>query len=242
LAVAYELVAHRGHALEYPENTLPAFESALQLGVRWLELDVQLSADFVPMVLHDDSLDRTTTATGRVWARTADDLQQISAGEPARFGQRFADVRLPRLADALQLLRRWPDCRLFVEIKEESLEHFGHEQVLRQVLQQVPAAESQCVIISFDEQAVRMAREQAGLPIAWVLHRYDTSSRQRATKLRPEILFCNHTKFHATEAPWPGPWRWAAYEVRQPALAEQLAARGVTLIETMAAGRMLGRT
>ena len=64
MAVAYELVAHRGHALEFPENTLPAFESALQLGVRWLELDVQLSSDHVPMVLHDATLERTTAATG----------------------------------------------------------------------------------------------------------------------------------------------------------------------------------
>ena len=50
---ALQLVAHRGHALEYPENTLPAFASALQLGVRHLELDVQLSRDRVPIVLHD---------------------------------------------------------------------------------------------------------------------------------------------------------------------------------------------
>jgi glycerophosphoryl diester phosphodiesterase len=242
LAVAYELVAHRGHALEYPENTLPAFESALQLGVRWLELDVQLSADHVPIVLHDDTLDRTTAATGAVWDRSAAALQQLSAGEPARFGQRFADVRLPTLADALQLLRHWPDCRLFVEIKGESLERFGHPLVMRQVLQQVATAAGQCVVISFDEQAVRMARELAGMPIAWVLHRYDAASRARAEALRPQMLFCNHRKFPATEVPWPGPWRWAAYEVRELALAEQLAARGVTLIETMAAGRMLGRS
>jgi glycerophosphoryl diester phosphodiesterase len=241
LTVAYDLVAHRGHALEFPENTLPAFESALQLGVRWLELDVQLSSDHVPMVLHDDTLDRTTDASGPVWTRTARELQQLSAGEPVRFGQRFADARLPQLADALQLLRRWPDCRLCIEIKEESLQRFGHPLVLRQVLQPVAAAAPQCVIISFDERAVQMARELAGLPIAWVLHRYDAASRQRAAALRPEILFCNHTKFDRGEAPWPGPWRWAAYEVREPALAEQLAARGVTLIETMAAGRMLGR-
>jgi glycerophosphoryl diester phosphodiesterase len=241
LSIAYELVAHRGHALEYPENTLPSFESALQLGARWLELDVQLSADHVPMVLHDATLDRTTEAQGAVWERTAAELQQIEAGEPARFGQRFARVRLPRLSEALQLLGRWHGCRLCVEIKEESLQQFGHALVLRQVLQEVAASTAECVIISFDEQAVKMARELAGLPIAWVLHKYDAASLARAEKLRPEILFCNYTKFHATEAPWPGPWRWAAYEVRDATLAQQLAARGVTLIETMAVGRMLGR-
>jgi glycerophosphoryl diester phosphodiesterase len=241
LAAAYELVAHRGHALEFPENTLPAFESALQLGARWLELDVQLSSDQVPMVLHDDTLDRTTDGTGLVWRHTAAELTAISAGEPARFGGRFAEVRLSPLADVLQLLRRWPAARLFVEIKSESLQQFGHPLVMRQVLKEITAAASQCVVISFDEQAVRMARELAGLPIAWVLSRYDAPSRARAEALRPEILVCNHTRLHATEAPWPGPWRWAAYEVRELALAAQLAARGVTLIETMAIGRMLSR-
>jgi glycerophosphoryl diester phosphodiesterase len=239
LAVAYELVAHRGHALEFPENTLPAFESALQLGARWLELDVQLSSDHVPMVLHDDTLDRTTAATGTVWDHTAAELQQVPAGEPARFGARYADTRLPTLARALELLQRWPAARLFVEIKEESLRHFGHALVMQQVLAAIAPAASQCVVISFDEQAVRMARAQVALPIAWVLHRYDADSRARAEALRPEILFCNHTKFHVGEPPWPGPWRWASYEVRQRALAERLAARGVTLIETMAVRQML---
>jgi glycerophosphoryl diester phosphodiesterase len=241
LAAAYELVAHRGHALEFPENTLPAFESALQLGARWLELDVQLSSDHVPMVLHDHTLERTTAATGIVWQRTAAELRQVPAGEPARFGARFAEVRLSPLADVLQLLQRWPEARLFVEIKSESLEQFGHALVLQQVLNQIAPAASQCLVISFDEQAVRMARELAGLPIAWVLSRYDAASRRRAEALRPEILFCNHTKFPASEVPWPGNWRWAAYEVRDLALAERLAARGVTLIETMALGRMLSR-
>ena len=53
---AIELVAHRGNALEFPENTLPAFESAVQLGCRWLECDVQLTADGTPFVVHDVDL------------------------------------------------------------------------------------------------------------------------------------------------------------------------------------------
>ncbi|MFM2287572.1 MAG: hypothetical protein RL684_715, partial [Pseudomonadota bacterium] len=61
------LVAHRGNAAECPENTLPAFQSALQLGVRFLELDVQLSRDGVPIVIHDHLLARTTGLPGSVF-------------------------------------------------------------------------------------------------------------------------------------------------------------------------------
>jgi glycerophosphoryl diester phosphodiesterase len=239
LSAGYELVAHRGHALEFPENTLPALQSALELGVRWLELDVQLSRDHVPIVLHDDTLVRTTGTEGSVFEHSAAELLQLDAGEPARFGARFAGVRLPLLREALVLIRQWPDSHLFVEIKTESLRHFGHERVVQQVLAEVAVAASQCVVISFDERAVQMARELAGLSIAWVLRRYDAAARARAEVLRPEFLFCNYTRFDATEPPWPGPWRWAAYEVRDPVVARQLAARGVTLIETMAVRQLL---
>ena len=57
------LIAHRGNAAEFPENTLPAFESALELGVRNIEFDVQLTSDKVPVVIHDADLKRV--ATGR---------------------------------------------------------------------------------------------------------------------------------------------------------------------------------
>jgi glycerophosphoryl diester phosphodiesterase len=239
LSAGYELVAHRGHALEFPENTLPALQSALELGVRWLELDVQLSRDHVPIVLHDDTLLRTTGTQGSVFEHSAAELLQLDAGEPTRFGARFAGVRLPLLRTALALIRQWPDCRLCIEIKTESLQQFGHERVLQQVLAEIAIAATQCVVISFDERAVRMARELAGVPIAWVLRRYDAAARARAEALRPEILFCNYTRFNVTEPLWPGPWRWAAYEVRDSDVARQLAARGVTLIETMAVRQLL---
>src|SRR5258706_15625917 len=97
-----QLVAHRGNALEFPENTLASFSSALQLGARWVELDVQLAGDHVPMVIHDHTLERTTTGTGRVFDQPSPALCTLSAGEPRRFGARFEEVRLPLLREALQ--------------------------------------------------------------------------------------------------------------------------------------------
>ena len=61
------LVAHRGNAREYPENTLPALQSALDLGARFLEIDVHMSADGVPVVIHDADLVRTTGVEGFVY-------------------------------------------------------------------------------------------------------------------------------------------------------------------------------
>src|SRR5690349_19438242 len=99
-----QIVAHRGNARDYPENTLPAFRSALALGVRHLELDIQLTADAVPMVLHDPTLRRTTGGSGRVHDRTVAELSSLDASEPRRFRTRYQGTRIPRLTDVLALL------------------------------------------------------------------------------------------------------------------------------------------
>ncbi len=93
------IFGHRGAAAHAPENTLPAFERALELGADGIELDVALSADGVPVVIHDDTLDRTTNGTGPVGACRLAELAALEAGYPARFGARFAGTRLPTLED-----------------------------------------------------------------------------------------------------------------------------------------------
>jgi len=75
------LVAHRGNAREFPENTIPAFASALGLGLRFLELDVHLSADGIPVVIHDHQLERTTGERGTVFEHRASRLTQIDANK-----------------------------------------------------------------------------------------------------------------------------------------------------------------
>jgi glycerophosphoryl diester phosphodiesterase len=235
--IGYELVAHRGNALEFPENTLPAFASALALGVRYLELDVQLSADQVPMVLHDHELLRTTGARGTVFERTAAQLVTLAAGEPQRLGERFHDVWLPRLDEVLALLRQWPGVTLFVEIKRASLRRFGQTPVLDAVLEAIATLPSQCVVISFDLPAVTRARERGAQRIGWVLPDWSAATRVEAEALRPDFLFGDVEQLPAGEL-WRGPWRWAIYEVEEPETAAALAARGAQLIETMAVRRM----
>jgi glycerophosphoryl diester phosphodiesterase len=227
------LVAHRGNALEFPENTLPAFESALQLGARYFELDVQLSRDGIPMVSHDPTLQRTAGRPGSIWDHDAADLQAISAGESARFGTRFESVCYPTLRQALELRRRWPATTLFVEIKTESLEQFGHAGVLDAVNECLRDDTAHCVVISFDYEAVRLARQTSRVRIGWVLTKYDAAAEQMTRALNPEFLFCNWNKL-PPEPIWPGSWRWCCYEVREAKRAHALLDRGVSLIETMA--------
>jgi glycerophosphoryl diester phosphodiesterase len=233
------LVAHRGNAREFPENTIPAFASALELGLRFLELDVHLSADGVPMVIHDHDLTRTTGRPGSVFDLRSRDLVQIDACEPTRFGERFRGTRIPKLTDVLALLEHRPEVTLFVEIKRASLTRFGYDQVVARVINTLKPARSQCVVISFDLAAVHRARQMGGMPIGWVISAYDAHTRLKFEALQPEFLFVDHEKLPPGGAAlWRGPWRWAVYEVETLALAQALAARGAHYIETMAVQEM----
>ena len=232
------LVAHRGNAVEFPENTLPAFLSALELGVRFLELDVQLSRDGVPVVIHDHLLLRTTGLPGSVFDHDAAELSSIEANEPQRFGDRYRGLRLPLLREVLGLLAGRPEITVFIEIKLASLTRFGHDHVVSQVLEVSKPWRSQCVVISFDLAAIHRARRLGGAPIGWALSAYDDHSRLKYEALQPQFLFCNHEKLPPTGRLWQGPWRWVIYEVTTLPLALHLAERGAGYIETMAVREM----
>jgi glycerophosphoryl diester phosphodiesterase len=234
----FHLVAHRGNAREFPENTLPAFASALECGAHALELDVQLIADGTPVVIHDSRLSRTTTGRGVVQALSADALDVVDSGEPKRFGDRFRGTRIPRLADVLALVDEQPDVTMFVEIKRESLRWFGHDRVITEVLRVIGPRRARCVLISFDREAVALARARGAAAIGWVLSRYSQRARRQAGALEPEFLFCNYKTLPPSGALWPGRWAWVIYEVTSWPLAQALAARGVAFIETMAVREM----
>lgn len=228
------LVAHRGNAREFPENTLPAIESALALGARFVEIDVQLSSDGVPVLAHDADLARTTGREGNVLELPAAQLAGIEAAQRDLFGDRHAGTCIPTLAQAASLLEGRPEVTLFVEIKRASLARFGHDQVVPQVLDVLRPWRAQTVVISFDLPAIYRARQLGGYSIGWVLSDYDSLTRLKCEALQPDYVFCDWQKCPGSDALWRGPWRWVIYEVAELPFALELAGRGADFIETMA--------
>lgn len=96
------ILGHRGASAYAPENTLAAFRLALEQGADGFELDVALSADEVVVVIHDDTVDRTTDGHGRVDALTLAQLQQLDASDPEKFGTQFKGERLPTLDEVFR--------------------------------------------------------------------------------------------------------------------------------------------
>jgi glycerophosphoryl diester phosphodiesterase len=117
----FTLIAHRGYSDLAPENTLAAFDLALERGYAHLELDVQLTSDGIPVVIHDDRLDRTTDGTGLLRQHNFEQVRALSAG--LRFGDdpaRFAGERVPTLDEVLT--RYAGRARLHLELKSAEQE------------------------------------------------------------------------------------------------------------------------
>lgn len=106
--------AHRGDSANAPENTIAAFERALGIGVACIELDVHPARDGTLMVIHDDTVDRTTDGRGAVRGLTVNDLLRLDAGR--KFSPSYAGERIPRLIDVLELAKDQAT-RLNIEIK-----------------------------------------------------------------------------------------------------------------------------
>jgi glycerophosphoryl diester phosphodiesterase len=206
----------------------------VELGLRHVEFDVQLTADKVPVLFHDSDLERVSDRADCVHDLTWSQLGETPVGEVKRFGRRHAFTFPPSLAQVVDALTGWDGVTAFVEIKRASLRRFGRETVLRRIAQVLTPALPRCVLISFDLPSLRILRAMTGARIGWVISVYDEATRAEAAAIAPEFLFGNLDRLPEGPEPlWQGPWEWAIYEVRDLATARACQARGARFVETM---------
>jgi glycerophosphoryl diester phosphodiesterase len=212
----------------------------VSLGLRYVEFDVQLTADLVPVLMHDSDLARVGGQPDCVHDLTWSALAELPVGEVQRLGHAHAFTYPPSLAQAVDTLAGWDGVTAFVEVKRSSLRRFGREAVLRRIAQVLQPVIDRCVLISFDLPSVKILRLMTGARIGWVLPQYDAEAQQQATDLAPQFLFANLERLPAGSEPlWPGPWDWAVYEVRDLKTAKACQARGAKFVETMAVRGLL---
>jgi glycerophosphoryl diester phosphodiesterase len=220
-----ELIARRGNVAEYPENTLPALRSALELGARHLGFDVQLSVDRQPVLLNDSNLQRIAGVDRNALEMTWEDLAEIAI--PG------TDIGIPRLGQAVDMLGSHATTTAFVELKRASLRAFGHEAVVRKVCEVLKPVARQCVLVSLDFAAVHHVRQVSPYRIGWRIAEYSNTAALKCEALAPDYLFCDQQLLtQNTSRLWRGPWRWVVYDVRTATAALEVAARGARLVET----------
>jgi glycerophosphoryl diester phosphodiesterase len=234
-----DLIAHRGYALRFPENTLAAVEAAIAEGARFVEIDVQLSRDHVPFLLHDRTLERMCGVSSSIAELSSSQLAKLHASESAKFGAQFADEPLASLSDFVDVIARHREVRAFVEIKRASIEAFGVDVVLDAILSTVPSIAERATLISFDIEVLAVARERTTMAIGPVLIDWKQLESSDLAALEPEFVFCDVDKLPRDGELRALDARLAVYEVDQPRVALDLATRGVDMIETFQIREML---
>jgi len=154
-----KVIGHRGAAGSAPENTLESIRRARQLGARWVEFDVKLTADGMPILMHDDRLDRTTDGRGQVARTSYAEIAKLDAGR--WFGSAFAGARVPRFEAVIELLLKL-DLAANVEIKPcPGRERETAAVTMRTLRRLWPAHRERPLITSFSIASVETARDLA---------------------------------------------------------------------------------
>ncbi len=234
------IIAHRGYAKKYPENTYIAIEAALKEGIRYVEFDVQMTQDSVLVVLHDANLKRTTGVNKLIQHTDLAELDDVLVNEAKIHPKKFANVGIPTLAAIIELFGRYPNAHAFIEIKQEALDVLGIEKGVKLLAETCAPIIDRCTLIGYNNLALRCSRAMGFKSIGSILKTYDHEAMEKIAKLAPDFLICNHTKLPDNiESLWRGPWKWIFYEVTKGKLAMELAGIGASYVETMAVTELM---
>ncbi len=186
------VIAHRGGGIHAPENTLVGIRVAGSLGFGGVEFDVRLARYGVPVLMHDDTVDRTTDGHGPVNALDAAELRALDAG--TWFGNEFGGEHVPTFEAASALchgLGLWANVEIKAGDHEDAAE--TGRVVASQAARLWQKASPAPVLSSFSEAALAAARDAApGLPRGLLVHAAPPDWRERLAALGCRSLHCHH--------------------------------------------------
>lgn len=228
----HRLVAHRGYQKLYPENTLLALRKAIEAGARYVETDIQFSADGVPVLYHDMAMKRLSGVENLIGNLTLAELQALSSHEPERFGDRFSGEPIATLAQLVALLEECPEVTAFVEIKRSAVQVAGVEATYERVASCLHAVAERAVLISFDYTFIAHARQRGYRRLGIVLQAWQDLDSDAVRNSNPEFVFCDIEKIPPQADLGALVPQLVVYEVADAGLAMALFERGLDMVET----------
>ncbi len=149
-----EVSAHRGASINYPENTMKAFEMAVEQNADWIELDVQLTSDGIPVVMHDSNLYRITGVNKNIWEVTYNDIKDLDCS--SWFSPEFAGERISTLGEVLDFAKK-EHIKLNIELKPTGYEK-DFEKIVIDTINQKNYKNS-CVVTSQEYGTLQRIKE-----------------------------------------------------------------------------------
>lgn len=229
---AQQLVAHRGYQKRYPENTALAVTKAIEAGALFVEIDIQLSRDQQPMVYHDISLERVSGCAGSITELSREQLEKLPAYEPQRLGEGFIEEPISSLDTVVEIIRQHPTVTLFVELKEESIDHFGAEVMLQNICAVLQPIAQRAVLISFDYSIIQTSRSKGWQQIGVVLRNWTDINSPEVQAIDGEYTFVDYKIIPPQTDLERLKTKLVAYEVGTVELARKLTTQKVPIFET----------
>jgi glycerophosphoryl diester phosphodiesterase len=224
------VIGHRGAAARAPENTLAGLRRARALGCSWVEFDVRLTADGVPVLCHDPRLDRTTDGSGAVSAMSFGAVRDCDSG--GWFGAEFAGERIPTLKEALSLAAEL-GLAANIELKSDRGGEYATAAAVAAALQRLGDAAPPVLVSSFQQPAVAAMRDLAPHVARGVLFRIVPRGwAEIAHHLGCAAIGADHRRLSPRRiaAIRTAGYPLLAYTVNDPARARLLYAWGVTSV------------
>ena len=153
------IIGHRGACGYAPENTIESIRTAAEMNIEWIEADVKLTKDNVPILFHDDTLDRTTNGSGLVAETNYEDIKQLEAG--SWFADSFSGIKIPTLEEACEVLIEH-NMGLNLEIKPCPGREKETSEVALDHLSRIWDEHDRLLISSFQHVSLETAMDMAG--------------------------------------------------------------------------------
>lgn len=225
------IIAHRGAGSDAPENTLAAIRSAKAQGANWIEVDIKITYDGAAILMHDDTLERTTTGVGPVAEKTWDEIRALDAG--AKFGPQFKGEGVPLLQDVIKLILDL-DMSLVAELKPCPGRAKATTMVsMIELAKAWPERDLLPVISSFDMDSLEMAAQlEPHWPRCLLFRGWDSDWRPKVS--RAGACAMSVAAEHLTQERVDEVTRLRipllAYTVNEPERARELLAWGVSAV------------
>lgn len=230
-------IAHRGYAAAYPENTLIALDAARKAGAKFLEVDIQLSADLVPVLFHDRNLQRLCQQTGAIHDYDFSELENFNVTDMEKFANKYANNKITRLLTFIDYLKLHPDLYAFIELKRSMIENFGEECVLETLLPMFSAMKNQICFISYNQPILKKINNRTDYATGIVVD--DWTEYNNNADWISEWVFCSSEGLPENNAELEIKSKVAVFEVGNIGLAKHLMAKGLRFLETFRIKEMI---
>ena len=230
-------VAHRGYAAAYPENTLIALDAALKAGAKYVEVDIQLSADQVPVLFHDRDLQRLCEKPKAIHDYNFSELETFKLAYREKFSETYAENKITSLQVFIDYLKKRSQLNAFIELKRSMIEFFGVEVVLSVILPMFKGMNDQISFISYHQDILKEIDLNTDFSTGIVVDEWGEYTAEDSWI--PQWLFCSAEGLPLDDKDLSSESKIVVFEVGEIELAKKLLKRGIKYLETFKIKEML---